>query len=119
MTPTERAIAALPLHLRRYVVAQDHAAYTPRDHAVWRHVLRRLTAHLAGRAHPRYLAGLAATGIGTEAIPSIDDMNGKLAGVGWSAVAVRGFIPPAVFTELQSRRVLAIAADVRTHEHVE
>jgi phenylalanine-4-hydroxylase len=34
-------------------------------------------------------------------------------------VAVRGFIPPAVFTELQSRRVLAIAADIRSHEHVE
>ncbi len=119
MSPTERAIAALPAHLRRFVVPQDYAAYTPRDHAVWRHVLRRLTAHLAGRAHPRYLAGLAATGIGTEAIPSIDEMNVKLARVGWSAVAVRGFVPPAVFTELQSRRVLAIAADVRTHEHIE
>ena len=46
-------------------------------------------------------------------------MNEKLARVGWSAVAVRGFIPPAVFTELQSRRVLAIAADIRTHEHIE
>lgn len=119
MTPTERAIAALPPHLRRFVVTQDHAAYTARDHAVWRHILRRLTAHLADRAHPRYLAGLAATGIDLERIPSIDDMNLKLARAGWSAVAVRGFIPPAVFTELQSRRVLAIAADIRTHEHIE
>jgi phenylalanine-4-hydroxylase len=119
VTPTERAIAALPPHLRRYVVAQEYAAYTPRDHAVWRFVLRRLTAHLAARAHPRYLAGLAAVGIGVEAIPSLDEMNLKLARAGWAAVGVRGFIPPAVFTELQSRRVLAIAADVRTHEHVE
>ena len=54
-----------------------------------------------------------------ERIPSLDEMNVKLARVGWSAVAVRGFIPPAVFTELQSRRVLAIAADIRTHEHIE
>jgi phenylalanine-4-hydroxylase len=46
-------------------------------------------------------------------------MNARLGRVGWAAVAVRGFIPPAVFTELQSRRVLAIAADVRTHEHIE
>ncbi len=119
MTPTERAIAALPPHLRRFVVTQDYGAYTPRDHAVWRHVLRRLTAHLGDRAHPRYLAGLEATGIEVERIPSIDEMNVKLARVGWSAVAVRGFIPPAVFTELQSRRVLAIAADIRTHEHIE
>src|SRR5512140_2883354 len=119
MSPAERAIASLPSHLRRYAVAQDYAAYTPRDQAVWRHILRRLTAHLADKAHPRYLAGLAATGIEVERIPSIDEMNEKLARVGWSAVAVRGFVPPAVFTELQSRRVLAIAADVRTHEHIE
>jgi phenylalanine-4-hydroxylase len=119
MTPTERAIAGLPPHLRRFVVPQDYAAYTPRDHAVWRHVLRRLTSHLRDRAHPRYLAGLAATGIEVERIPSLDEMNVKLQRVGWSAVAVRGFIPPAVFTELQSRRVLAIAADIRTHEHIE
>jgi phenylalanine-4-hydroxylase len=119
MTPTERVIAGLPPHLRRYVVEQDHAAYTPRDHAVWRHVLGRLTAHLAGKAHEVYLAGLAATGIGTERIPSLDEMNGKLAAVGWSAVSVRGFIPPAVFTELQSLGVLAIAADIRSHDHVE
>ena len=119
MTPSERAIAALPPHLRRHTVAQDYAAYTPRDQAVWRHLLRRLTAYLAPRAHPRYLAGLADTGIDVERIPSLDAMNERLAQVGWSAVAVRGFIPPAVFTELQSRAVLAIAADIRTHEHVE
>lgn len=119
MTPTERAIAALPPHLRRFVVTQEYEAYTPRDHAVWRHILGRLTAHLAERAHPRYLAGLAATGVEVERIPSLDEMNVKLERVGWSAVAVRGFIPPAVFTELQSRRVLAIAADIRTHEHIE
>src|SRR5512145_3237536 len=119
MTSTERAIAELPPHLRRFAVSQEHEAYTPRDHAVWRHILRRLTAHLRERAHPRYLAGLAATGIEVERIPSLDEMNVKLARVGWSAVAVRGFIPPAVFTELQSRRVLAIAADIRTHEHIE
>ncbi|WP_242337463.1 MULTISPECIES: aromatic amino acid hydroxylase [Anaeromyxobacter] len=119
MTPSERAIASLPPHLRRFVVSQEYDAYTPRDHAVWRHVLRRLTAHLRERAHPRYLAGLDATGIEVERIPRLDEMNVKLERVGWSAVAVRGFIPPAVFTELQSRRVLAIAADVRTHEHIE
>jgi phenylalanine-4-hydroxylase len=119
MGTTDRAIEALPARLRRYVVAQDYAAYTPRDHAVWRHVLRRLTSHLAERAHESYLAGLAATGISLDRIASLDEMNEKLAPLGWSAVAVRGFIPPAVFTELQSRSVLAIAADIRTHEHVE
>ncbi len=118
-TSSEHVNEGLPPHLRRFVVSQEYDAYTPRDQAVWRHILRRLTAHLAERAHPRYLAGLAATGIEVERIPSLDEMNRKLERVGWSAVAVRGFIPPAVFTELQSRRVLAIAADIRTHEHIE
>jgi phenylalanine-4-hydroxylase len=118
-TPTGRALASLPPHLRRLAVAQDYDAYTPRDHAVWRHVLRRLVRHLADRAHPSYLAGLQATGIGTERIPHLDEMNRRLEGLGWSAVCVRGFIPPAAFTELQSLRVLAIAADVRSHQHVE
>ena len=118
MTTTERAIASLPPHLRRFVVTQDYGAYTPRDQAVWRHILHRLTDHLKDRAHPSYLAGLEATGIGLDRIPSLDEMNEKLDRLGWKAVAVRGFVPPAVFTELQSLKVLAIAADIRSHEHL-
>ena len=119
MTPTERAIQALPKHLQRFVVPQDCDAYTLRDHAVWRHILGRLTEHLKDKAVESYLKGLEATGIGLEIIPSLDEMNEKLARLGWSAVSVRGFIPPAIFTELQSLGVLAIAADIRTFEHVD
>ena len=117
--PTRREIERLPAHLRRYVVDQDHGAYTPRDHAVWRQILHRLADRLKDTAHASYLSGLAATGISLECIPSLDDMNEKLEALGWSAVGVRGFIPPAVFTELQSLGVLAIAADIRSHEHIE
>jgi phenylalanine-4-hydroxylase len=109
---------ALPPHLQRYVVNQEYAAYTPRDHAVWRHILNRLRAHLDGRAHSVYLQGLDATGIDLERIPRLETMNEKLAPLGWSAVGVRGFIPPAVFTEMQARGVLAIAADIRSHKHI-
>ncbi len=119
MTSTDRVAESLAPHLRRHVVDQDWDAYTPRDHAVWRHVLRRLVAQLRDRAHESYVRGLAATGIGTERIPRLEEMNEKLSRFGWAAVAVRGFVPPAVFTELQSLRVLAIAADIRSHEHVE
>ena len=100
MVPNESASVPLPAHLARYVVAQDYLAYTPRDHAVWRHILGQLTTQLKDKAHPSYLAGLAAAGIGVERIPSLTEMNGNLARLGWSAVAVRGFIPPAVFTEM-------------------
>ncbi|MBM7112213.1 aromatic amino acid hydroxylase [Archangium primigenium] len=119
MNATERTLARLPPHLRRFVVSQDYAAYTPRDQAVWRHVLGQLRAHLATKAHPVYLEGLEATGIGMDRIPSMEEMNERLSALGWGAVSVRGFIPPAVFTELQSLGVLAIAADIRTHEHIQ
>jgi phenylalanine-4-hydroxylase len=119
VTPTELAIEALPPHLRRWVAAQDYGAYRPEDQATWRSILSRLTRQLADTAHPGYLPGLAATGIGVEAIPRLDEMNRALGAVGWSAVGVKGFIPPAVFTELQSRRVLAIATDIRRPEHLE
>jgi phenylalanine-4-hydroxylase len=119
MTPTERAIDALPGHLRHWVVAQDYGAYRAEDQDTWRTILGRLTAHLAGRAHPRYLTGLAETGIGVDRIPSLDEMNAKLERVGWSAVGVSGFIPPAVFTELQYRRVLAIATAIRRPDHLD
>jgi phenylalanine-4-hydroxylase len=119
MTPTEKTLARLPAHLRRYVVGQEYESYSPRDQAVWRHILRRLRNHLSDKAHPVYLEGLEATGIGMERIPSLDEMNEKLSKLGWAAVGVRGFIPPAVFTELQALGVLAIAADIRTHEHIQ
>jgi phenylalanine-4-hydroxylase len=109
----------LPSHLARYVVPQEYEAYTARDQAVWRHIMARLTAHLEGRAHPSYLRGLEAAGIGIEAIPSLEEMNARLGRIGWRAVGVRGFIPPAVFTELQSMGILAIAADIRTHLHID
>ncbi|WP_306591819.1 aromatic amino acid hydroxylase [Geothrix sp. 21YS21S-4] len=118
-SPTQRAIDRLPAHLRSYVADQEPGAYTPRDHAVWRHILHRLAERLKDTAHPSYLSGLAATGIGLERIPTLDEMNERLEALGWSAVGVRGFIPPAVFTELQSLGVLAIAADIRSHEHIE
>lgn len=105
-------------HLQRYVVDQEYEQYTPRDQAVWRHILKRLRRHLEPRAHDAYLRGLEATGIDTEAIPRIEAMNEKLAKLGWRCVGVRGFIPPAVFTELQAQGVLAIAADIRTHKHI-
>ena len=119
MTPTERAIEALPERLRRWVVVQDYAAYRAEDQETWRRVLGRLATLLADRAHPRYRPGLEATGIRPDRIPSLDEMNLRLERLGWSAVGVSGFIPPAVFTELQARRVLAIATAIRRPEHLD
>jgi phenylalanine-4-hydroxylase len=108
----------VPLHLRRFVVTQDYAEYTPVDQAVWRFVLLQMRARLAETAHPAYCEGLAATGISVDRIPSVSEMNEKLARFGWGAVCVDGFIPPRAFQEFQARGLLPIAADMRTREHI-
>jgi phenylalanine-4-hydroxylase len=108
----------VPPHLRRFVVEQDYAQYNAVDQAVWRFVLLQTYARLVHTAHPAYREGLSASGISVERIPSIAEMNDKLARFGWGAVCVDGFIPPRAFQEFQARRILPIAADIRTREHL-
>lgn len=108
----------LPAHLKRYVVDQDYARYTPADQAVWRYIMRQLTHFLSRHAHPCYLSGLEKTGISVEQIPNIEEMSAKLEKFGWRAVPVSGFIPPAAFMEIQAHGYLPIASDLRSAEHI-
>lgn len=108
----------LPQHLRKYIVEQNYQKYTPRDHAVWRYVLRQLKNFLKINAHDSYLEGLEKTGIEVEKIPSIESISAKLQKFGWRALPVSGFIPPAAFMELQSLGVLPIASDMRSIDHL-
>src|SRR5579872_4913537 len=108
----------VPAHLRRFVVPQDYGGYDAADQAVWRFVLLQMHARLVDTAHPAYRTGLAATGISVDRIPSIEEMNDRLARFGWGAVCVDGFIPPRAFQEFQAASILPIAADIRTREHL-
>lgn len=108
----------LPPHLRKYVVTQNYAKYTPVDQAVWRYILRQLKAFLSVHAHSCYVEGLEKTGIEIERIPRISDISDKLEKFGWRAMPVSGFIPPAAFMELQSLGVLPVASDMRTIDHL-
>ena len=108
----------LPVHLQKYIVEQNYEKYTPRDHAVWRYVLRQLKSFLKTHAHECYLEGLEKTGIDVEAIPKISTISQKLQAFGWRALPVSGFIPPAAFMELQSLSVLPIASDMRSLDHL-
>ncbi|MDN3638036.1 aromatic amino acid hydroxylase [Simiduia curdlanivorans] len=114
----QEIIASLPAHLRQFVKVQDYNQYTPRDHAAWRFLLLSLIDHMATHAHPVYLEGLRKTGISADHIPSIDEMNQCLGKIGWQAVVVDGFIPPAIFMEFQARKILVIALDMRTIDHM-
>lgn len=118
MSTQSELIASLPVHLQGFAKIQDYARYTPRDHAVWRYTMRQLVSRLRNTAHPVYIQGLRETGISLEAIPSIEAMNAALASLDWRAVVVDGFIPPAIFMEFQALRILVIALDMRSVEHI-
>ena len=112
-------VAKLPKHLRQFIVEQHYEKYTPIDQAVWRYVMRQNYSYLKSVAYYPYIKGLQRAGLSIEYIPNLQTMNDNLGKIGWGAVTVDGFIPPAAFMEYQAYRVLVIAADIRQINHIE
>src|SRR6266576_7615 len=113
------AVASCPKHLLQFAVDQRYDDYTSVDHAVWRFIMRQNMFFLREYAHKVYFQGLLDTGISFDRIPRIEEMNEILGKIGWGAVAVDGFIPPAAFMEFQAYKVLVIACDMRQIHHIE
>ncbi|MFP4471898.1 MAG: aromatic amino acid hydroxylase, partial [Bacteroidales bacterium] len=114
-----KVLDKLPKHLMSLVIDQPYNEYTAQDHAVWRYVMRQNVEYLSKVAHGSYLEGLKKTGISIDRIPHMYGMNRILKEIGWAAVAVDGFIPPAAFMEFQAYNVLVIAADIRPINQIE
>ncbi|RZK43027.1 MAG: aromatic amino acid hydroxylase [Pedobacter sp.] len=112
-------VAKLPKHLRQFIVEQHYEKYTPIDQSVWRYVMRQNYSYLKHVAYYPYIKGLQRAGLSIEYIPNLQTMNDNLGKIGWGAVTVDGFIPPAAFMEYQAYRVLVIAADIRQINHIE
>ncbi|MDQ0640639.1 phenylalanine-4-hydroxylase [Pedobacter sp. W3I1] len=112
-------VAKLPNHLKQFIVDQNYEKYTPIDQAVWRYVMRQNYSYLKNVAYYPYIKGLQRAGLSIEHIPDLQTMNDNLGKIGWGAVTVDGFIPPAAFMEYQAYRVLVIAADIRQINHIE
>lgn len=108
----------LPRHLNQYVVEQNYARYSAIDQAIWRYVMRQNYAYLKDVAYYPYIPGLKIAGLSIERIPDLQLMNDSLKKIGWGAVTVDGFIPPAAFMEFQANCVLVIAADIRQIDHI-
>lgn len=117
-SPRTSSLTDIPEHLHEYITEQDPALYTPEDHASWRFIMRVSKNFFKTHAHPLYLKGLEITGISSERIPLISEMDSALRKLGWKAVAINGFIPPSVFLEFQSLKILAIACDMRKIENL-
>jgi phenylalanine-4-hydroxylase len=115
---SEITYSKLPEYLRGYVVKQNYDKYTPRDQAAWRFIMRQSRAFFLENAHPIWLDGLRDTGVPLTRIPKIEEMDLALQKYGWGACCICGFIPPAAFLDFLARKVIPIAADMRTLEHI-
>lgn len=113
-----KAIEKIPDFLMPYVVDQDPALYTPIDHAAWRYIMRVSRNYFVKNAHTKYMNGLQETGLSLDRIPLVSEMDERLRRFGWRAVAVSGFVPPAIFMEFQAIGILPIACDMRTLDHL-
>tara|TARA_Y100000590_G_scaffold440074_1_gene565000 strand:- start:42 stop:1763 length:1722 start_codon:yes stop_codon:yes gene_type:complete len=108
----------IPKHLKKYIIKQDYSIYTSIDQSTWKFIMKISIDFFSKNAHRSYLNGLEKTGITKDKIPRIKSINKKLIKFGWRAVCVRGFIPPNAFMEFQSLKILPIAADMRSHNHL-
>lgn len=108
----------IPSYLSRYTTKQDYSMYTFEDQSVWRFAMRQLYDFLKVHAHSAYKEGLKKTGLSIDTIPRISDMDEMLKGFGWRAVPVSGFIPPAAFMSFQANRILPIACEIRSMDHI-
>jgi phenylalanine-4-hydroxylase len=65
-----------------------------------------------------YVPGFKKTGLRVDRIPHVDEIDQALQEFGWGAVPVVGFIAPWAFIEFQARKILPIATDMRSVEHI-
>jgi phenylalanine-4-hydroxylase len=114
----ERVLETVPGHLQSFVVNQNYARYTTQDQAVWRYIMHKNINFFRKHAHPSYITGLEKTGVSLDKSPDVQEMNQALDKIGWRAVVVNGFIPPAAFMEFQAHKILVISAEMRTIEHI-
>jgi len=117
-TTLSNELKPIPSYLKQFIVQQHYDEYTHQDHAVWRYIMRRNVAFLKKHAHEAYLDGLKKTGITLDRIPNIEEMNQCLAKIGWRAVVVDGFVPPAAFMEFQALKILVISAEIRNINNI-
>ena len=113
-----KARTNLPERLLEYTSTQDYSLYSNIDQAVWRYVIKISIPFFKKNAPTSYIEGIEKVGIPIDRIPKIDDMDKKLDNFGWGAISVKGFIPPIIFMEFLARKVLPIAVDIRTSNHI-
>ncbi len=113
----DSVLAAFKGHL----VPQRHAEYTDREHEVWRHVLARnewLMENYEARVPSGYVEGMRALAL-PDRVPRVEEINERLAPIGWKTVCVEGYIPTAAYVSMMSASIFPISRAIRRPEHVD
>ncbi|MCZ0933155.1 MAG: aromatic amino acid hydroxylase [Oligoflexia bacterium] len=113
-----RLSSFVPIHLRKYIVPQNYKKYSPEDQAVWRFIMKGIVRNLSRYGYHGSLEGLQKTGIYPDKIPKITNIDKNLQNFGWRAVCISGFIPPRAFMEFHLHKILPIASELRTVQHI-
>ncbi|MCY4321446.1 MAG: aromatic amino acid hydroxylase [Bdellovibrionaceae bacterium] len=108
----------IPNHLKKYVIPQNYKKYSYEDQAIWRFIMKGVIYNLSRYAYSGALEGLQKTGINQNQIPKIKNIDKKLQKFGWRAVCISGFIPPRAFMEFHLHKILPIASELRSIEHI-
>jgi phenylalanine-4-hydroxylase len=88
-----------------FLLQQDWAAYTERQHATWAELAGRRLPEIEACACQEYLDGFAKIGLRSDRIPDLADVNRRLGPLtGWNATPVSGFLPPDAFFAMLAAR---------------
>lgn len=92
-----------------WTIAQDWAAYTSEQHAIWDTLYARQLKLLPDRASEAFLRGLDLLKLSEAGIPDFEDLSARLMKLtGWQVVAVPGLVPDDVFFDhMANRRFVA------------
>jgi phenylalanine-4-hydroxylase len=115
MNAASPSIAQLPVFIE-----QDYGRYDADDHEVWRILYERRMTTLADTGSAVFLEGMRRIGLRPDWVPSLDEVNTRLAGrTGWSAVGVTGFIPAHQFFQCLAQRRFPTTLTVRPREQLD
>lgn len=114
--------SAIPEDWRSYLVPQDYGRYGRTEHQVWRDMLdhmETLVTDLEQWIHPEYVRGFRQLILPWSSIPMLEDIDEKLAPLGWRTVSVDGYIPAEIYAGLMSRGIFPVSRNLRRPEHID
>jgi len=103
-----------------FLIAQDYAAYTGEQHAVWAELVRRRMPQLEEHAAQEYLDGFDFLGMPFDRLPDLAAISARLERrTGWNTTPVSGFMPAPAFFEMLAASRFPTTTWLRSRDSLE